>query len=316
MVQPYVAQDPGGFGRLLQAKFQRERLDEQKATNALNRKLKTQRSRALENHMNRQEQALQREKQTREALSGWMKERGADPRVADMAKVNPGLAQSLHQMDQKEQQRSLKSLKIGSRIYSGVRQRLEEAGGSVQENWPTIRSTLQKFGVDEVPDQYNPAFDKEMRIISGIMNQPEPPEPGMFQGRELGETRAFNKGGKEITQEWTREGWKPLGESPRWKPDQGYKPTPEKALRRTSQIRRAMTTLDKINEVTQAIIAVNPALKDMLGQQLNEEQKQDLMDAWQNELDYYEPYLPASANTEEEEEDVEYDTTDPLGLFE
>ncbi|MFP4086643.1 MAG: hypothetical protein ACLFUL_07605 [Desulfobacteraceae bacterium] len=72
-------------------------------------------------------------------------------------------------------------------------------------------------------------------------------------------------------------------------------PTPQQALRRVSDIKRAMATLDKTNEITSLIVAANPELESMLGQKMDEERKQELMDAWQNELDYLNDFVPAGS---------------------
>ena len=74
-------------------------------------------------------------------------------------------------------------------------------------------------------------------------------------------------------------------------------PTPQQALRRVSDIKKAMATLDKTNEITSLIVAMNPELESMLGQKMDEERKQELMDAWQNELDYLNDFVPAGSRT-------------------
>jgi len=75
----------------------------------------------------------------------------------------------------------------------------------------------------------------------------------------------------------------------------GGTPTPQQALRRISDIKKAMATLDKTNEITSLIVAMNPELESMLGQKMDEERKQELMDAWQNELDYLNDFVPAGS---------------------
>jgi hypothetical protein len=67
---------------------------------------------------------------------------------------------------------------------------------------------------------------------------------------------------------------------------------PGQALKRISTIRKAMAELEKTNEITAAIVAANPDLGGMFGQQMDTKLKQDLMDAWQNELDYLAEFAP------------------------
>lgn len=97
-------------------------------------------------------------------------------------------------------------------------------------------------------------------------------------------------------------------------------PSPEQALRRTSQIKKAIATFNKTNEVTQAIVAANPNLRGMLGREVDESLKQDLMDAWRNEIDNLEQYIPEEYQESREEyqgsrERTNIDNDDPLGLF-
>ena len=81
----------------------------------------------------------------------------------------------------------------------------------------------------------------------------------------------------------------------------GKEPTPGQALTRISSIRRAMATLEKANAVTEAIIAANPALKDMLGQKIDDTLKTELMSAWQDELDYLQPFAPGKPKPKRQE---------------
>lgn len=74
-------------------------------------------------------------------------------------------------------------------------------------------------------------------------------------------------------------------------------PTSQQALRRISDIRKAMATLDRTNEVTELIVAMNPELGDMLGRKMDDELRRDLMDAWQNEMDYLNDFVPAGSRT-------------------
>jgi hypothetical protein len=74
-------------------------------------------------------------------------------------------------------------------------------------------------------------------------------------------------------------------------------PTPQQALRRISDIRKAMATLERTDEVTALLAIANPELSHMVGQKIDEELKQDLMDAWQNELDYLNDFVPAGSRT-------------------
>lgn len=67
-------------------------------------------------------------------------------------------------------------------------------------------------------------------------------------------------------------------------------PTPQQALKRISDIQKARATLDKSSEVTQMLAALNPELKGMVGQQIAPELKQQLNDAWDNEINYLQQF--------------------------
>ena len=82
-------------------------------------------------------------------------------------------------------------------------------------------------------------------------------------------------------------------------------PTPQQALMRISGIRKTMATLDKTNEITAMIIAANPELAGMIGQKIDDDLKQQLMDAWNDELDYLYRFAPKSTKKPKRELNVE-----------
>ncbi len=67
-------------------------------------------------------------------------------------------------------------------------------------------------------------------------------------------------------------------------------PTPQQAYKRISDIQKTRATLDKTSEVTQMLAALNPELKGMVGQQIAPELKQQLNDAWDNEIAYLQQF--------------------------
>jgi hypothetical protein len=79
------------------------------------------------------------------------------------------------------------------------------------------------------------------------------------------------------------------------KPDQ---PTEAEALKRISDIKKAKATLDKTNEITAMIVATDPEkFSGMLGQSIKPEHKQELMNAWDKEIEYLQQFTSAGKTT-------------------
>jgi hypothetical protein len=77
-------------------------------------------------------------------------------------------------------------------------------------------------------------------------------------------------------------------------PESGDKtPTPSQALKRITDIQKTRATLNKEDKVTQMLVAMNPAMKDMLGQQIPDELKQQLNDAFDAEIEYLRQFTGA-----------------------
>lgn len=67
-------------------------------------------------------------------------------------------------------------------------------------------------------------------------------------------------------------------------------PTPQQALRRISDIQKARATLEKTDVISLLMAKNNPELKDMAGQKINPELKQQLNEAWDNEIAYLQQF--------------------------
>lgn len=76
------------------------------------------------------------------------------------------------------------------------------------------------------------------------------------------------------------------------------------ALKRISQIKKAMATLEKTDIVTATLAAVNPALKDMVGQKMSPALKKQLIKQWNNEIAYLNRFIPEGYQGEPIKEDA------------
>jgi len=143
------------------------------------------------------------------------------------------------------------------------------------------------------------------------------------------EALAFEKAMAEIKKEFTKPTYEqktlygpqgqtrnvPVQKGTEYTPPKGWslakpeklqkEPTPQQALMRISGIRKTMATLDKTNEITAMIIAANPELAGMVGQKIDDDLKQQLMDAWNDELDYLYRFVPKSTKKPKRELNVE-----------
>jgi len=74
------------------------------------------------------------------------------------------------------------------------------------------------------------------------------------------------------------------------------KGTPEmkasEALKRISQIKKAMATLEKTDVVTTMLATLNPSLKNMIGQKMSPELKRQLIEQWNKEIAYLNKFIP------------------------
>lgn len=66
----------------------------------------------------------------------------------------------------------------------------------------------------------------------------------------------------------------------------GKTPTARDAFKGISDIKKAKAILEKSDTVTAMIAAMNPELKDMVGQQIPADLKEELYTAWDNEIEY------------------------------
>ena len=91
---------------------------------------------------------------------------------------------------------------------------------------------------------------------------------------------------------------------------EGAKP-PKKAaaLKRISDISKAIATLEKTDTITQLLAKDNPELAQYIGQTLDPDKKAALMDAWDNELDYLEKFSGTTRKKEKGREPGEYNFT-------
>lgn len=76
------------------------------------------------------------------------------------------------------------------------------------------------------------------------------------------------------------------------------------ALKRISQIKKAMATLEKTDIVTATLAAVNPALKDMVGQKMNPALKKQLIKQWNTEIAYLNRFIPEGYQGESIEDET------------
>jgi len=176
MVQPYVAKDPGGFNRLLNAKFKREKLNERKKQNLLDRRQQMLEMQATQNKLCKEQRATEQEQQARESLAKYIKEQGAGEQLANVARINPELGKKLFEMNRESREETKKELRTGSQVYTSIKEKLNQRGESVEDHWDIVRGTLQKYGVEEVPEQYNSTWDKEMEALGyGLAAQEKQP---------------------------------------------------------------------------------------------------------------------------------------------
>lgn len=113
----------------------------------------------------------------------------------------------------------------------------------------------------------------------GTMKQPGLPT--------LGTTRDIKRGTQVVQQEYADQGWQDIGGWPRFKPSQ---PTTKMALDMLPKIAKQKATLEKTDIATAFLVAFNPDLK--VGQKLTDQDKQRLFQAWNNQIEYYNQFVP------------------------
>ncbi len=80
------------------------------------------------------------------------------------------------------------------------------------------------------------------------------------------------------------------------------KGTPEtkasEALKRVSQIKKAMATLEKTDVVTTMLASLDPSLKNMVGQKMSPALKRQLIKQWNKEIAYLNKFIPEGYQAE------------------
>jgi len=119
--------------------------------------------------------------------------------------------------------------------------------------------------------------------------------PKISMSKEAGNGKIYHTtvpyGSKRYEQLKAR-GWKEGSETAGWKPTTVRKPTPAEALRRISNIRKAAALLGRTDRVTALMVAMDPDLKGFLGQKLDPKYKEELLNAWKNEIEYLSQFIP------------------------
>ena len=118
----------------------------------------------------------------------------------------------------------------------------------------------------------------------GTMKQPGLPT--------LGTTRDLKRGSQVVQQQFTDQGWQDIGGGPRFKPSETSTIKPKDALKRLSNISKAKATLEKTDTITAFLAMINPDLKGMVGQKISPQDKQLLLQTWNNEINYLNQYVP------------------------
>jgi len=84
--------------------------------------------------------------------------------------------------------------------------------------------------------------------------------------------------------------------------------TPElkasQALKRISQIKKAMATLDKTDVVTTMLASLDPSLKNMVGQKISPALKKQLIEQWNKEIAYLNKFIPEGYQSESIEDEA------------
>jgi hypothetical protein len=77
-------------------------------------------------------------------------------------------------------------------------------------------------------------------------------------------------------------------------------PTPQQALDKIFQIKKSLASLDKTDKVDQLMISMFPDKAGLIGQKMNPKQKQEIIDAANNAIKYYERFAPKIIGTGKE----------------
>lgn len=120
----------------------------------------------------------------------------------------------------------------------------------------------------------------------GTMKQPGLPTLGATRDIKIPHTTQI------VQQEYTDQGWQNIGGGPRFKPSETMTPKPKDVLKRLSNISKAKATLEKTDTITAFLATINPDLKGMIGQKISPQDKQLLLQTWNNEINYLNQYVP------------------------
>ncbi len=154
MVQPYVAQDIGGFGRALQAKFKREEIDERKKSNAFTRTVQEKQLGIQEKKFRMEQDLYKREEESRYKLQGWLRSKGASDEVVSMAIANPKWSMDMYKMSGEDQEKEIAKIKMGYNMWVKLEAQMKANGTTIQENYPAVRDAMRRIRLD-VPDEYD-----------------------------------------------------------------------------------------------------------------------------------------------------------------
>jgi len=122
-------------------------------------------------------------------------------------------------------------------------------------------------------------------------------QAGQAPAYKIGTIKIFKKkvNGQvmDIPHEWTGQEWQPRTElsGPSFKPE-GPEYKPGEALKLIMDVQRQRGNLDKDNTITQFIVALNPDLQGLLGQQAAPEVRQKIEASMDSLIQYLQQFIP------------------------